>query len=55
MLPATLQFVIAMIASAIKEGIEPAPEREKKRTWKQFMKSHWESLYACDFFSVEAL
>jgi putative transposase len=36
-------------------GIEPAPEREKKRTWKRFMKMHWESLYACDFFSVEVL
>ena len=22
-------------------GIEPAPEREKKRTWKQFIKAHW--------------
>ena len=39
----------------LEEGIEPAPEREKKRTWKQFMKSHWNTLYACDFFSVEAL
>jgi putative transposase len=38
-----------------EEGIEPAPEREKKRTWKQFLKSHWDTLYACDFFSVEAL
>ena len=36
-------------------GIEPAPEREKKRTWKQFLKAHWESLYGCDFFCVEAL
>jgi transposase len=36
-------------------GIEPAPERNRKRTWKQFLKSHWETLYACDFFSVEAL
>jgi hypothetical protein len=36
----------------LEEGIEPAPEREKKRTWKQFMKSHWDTLYACDFFSV---
>jgi len=36
-------------------GIEPAPEREKKRTWKQFLKMHWDTLYACDFFSVEAL
>ena len=36
-------------------GIEPAPEREKKRTWKRFMKSHWDTLWACDFFSVAAL
>ena len=38
-----------------EEGIDPAPEREKKRTWKRFMKSHWDTLCACDFFSVEAL
>jgi putative transposase len=36
-------------------GIEPAPEREKSRTWKQFMKAHWDSLCGCDFFTVEAL
>jgi hypothetical protein len=36
-------------------GIEPAPERNKKRTWKPFIKAHWDSLCACDFFSVEAL
>jgi hypothetical protein len=29
-----------------EEGIEPAPEREKKRTWKQFLKMHWDTLYA---------
>src|ERR1039457_2860167 len=39
----------------LEEGIEPAPERERKRTWKRFMKSHWDTLCACDFFSVEAL
>jgi hypothetical protein len=39
----------------LEEGIEPAPEREKKRTWKEFMKSHWETLSACDFFSVKVL
>jgi len=38
-----------------KAGIEPAPERNCKRTWKQFLKNHWETLYACDFFSVEVL
>ena len=38
-----------------EEGIEPALEREKERTWKQFLKMHWDTLYACDFFSVEAM
>jgi transposase len=36
-------------------GIEPAPERTHRRTWKQFIRSHWETLYACDFFAVETL
>jgi putative transposase len=44
------------IADILEEaGLEPAPERDKKRTWKQFMRSHSDSLYACDFFSVETL
>ncbi len=44
------------IADILREaGIEPATERNKKRTWKQFMRSHWDSLYACDFFAVEVL
>src|SRR5450759_2418319 len=44
------------VANILAEaGIEPASERGKKRTWKQFMKMHWETLYACDFFSVEVL
>jgi len=44
------------VANILAEaGIEPAPEREKTRTWKQFIKAHWGSLCACDFFSVEAL
>ena len=38
-----------------RAGIVPAPERAKKRTWNRFIRSHWESLYACDFFSAEAL
>ena len=36
-------------------GIVPAPEREKKRTWNQFIRSHLHCLYACDFFTVEVL
>ena len=44
--------VAAILAEA---GLEPAPERTRKRTWKHFLRSHWETLYACDFFSVETL
>jgi hypothetical protein len=33
-----------MLAEA---GLEPAPERSRKRTWKQFLRSHWDTLYAC--------
>ena len=44
------------VANMLAEAdIEPAPERNRKRTWPQFLKSHWETLYACDFFSVEVL
>ena len=44
------------VANILAEaGIEPAPEREKKGTWKQFMKAHWDSFCGCDFFAVEAL
>jgi hypothetical protein len=45
----------ARVGPLAKEGIDPVPEREKRRNWKQFLKSHWDTLYACDFFSVEAL
>lgn len=36
-------------------GIEPAPERRRNRTWSQFLRQHWETLCACDFFAVEVL
>jgi putative transposase len=36
-------------------GLEPAPERTRKRTWRQFIRSHWETLHACDFFAVGTL
>jgi putative transposase len=44
--------VANMLAQA---GIEPAPERNRKQTWGQFLKSHWGTLYTCDFFGVEVL
>jgi transposase InsO family protein len=36
-----------------KSGIDPAPERGKRTTWSQFLKSHWDVLAAADFFTVE--
>src|ERR1700758_3500181 len=34
-------------------GIEPAPERSRKTTWKEFLAQHWELIVAADFFTVE--
>ena len=36
-----------------KHGIEPAPERERKTTWKEFLRRHWDLMVAADFFTVE--
>jgi transposase InsO family protein len=44
------------VANILKEnGMDPAPERSKKRNWKTFLRSHWEHMAASDFFSVEVL
>ena len=36
-------------------GIEPAPERGTKTSWKTFLAAHWDGLAAADFFTVEVL
>ena len=36
-----------------KHGIEPASERSRKTTWKEFLSRHWELIVAADFFTVE--
>ena len=36
-----------------KHGIEPAPDRLRKTTWKEFLSRHWELIVAADFFTVE--
>jgi hypothetical protein len=36
-------------------GLEPAPERSKRTTWKTFLKAHWRAIAAMDFFTVEVL
>src|ERR1700688_3172357 len=42
------------IAEILKrKGIEPAPERSRKTTWKEFLSRHWELIVATDFFTVE--
>ena len=42
------------IANILKRhGIEPAPERSRKTTWKEFLNRHWEQIVATDFFTVE--
>jgi transposase InsO family protein len=42
------------IADMLKRhGIEPAPERTRQTTWKEFLTRHWELIVAADFFTVE--
>lgn len=36
-----------------RHGLEPAPERRRKTTWKEFLSRHWELIVAADFFTVE--
>jgi transposase InsO family protein len=53
---ANLEYMVSRttIANILKEnGIEPAPERGKRTPWRTFLKAHWESLAAMDFFTVE--
>jgi hypothetical protein len=42
------------IANILKRnGIEPAPDRIRKTTWKEFLAQHWEMIVAAEFFTVE--
>ena len=44
------------IANVLREqGIDPAPERGKRTSWSTFLKAHWDSIAATDFFTVEVL
>jgi putative transposase len=36
-----------------RHGIEPAPDRTRKTTWKEFLTQHWELIVAADFFTIE--
>jgi putative transposase len=37
-----------------RHGIEPAPQRERKTTWKEFLTQNWDLIVAADFFTIEA-
>src|SRR5512138_552059 len=42
------------IANVLKrEGIDPAPERGGRTSWSVFLKAHWRSIAAADFFTAE--
>ena len=42
------------VAAILKTaGLEPAPERVKGTTWKEFLRTHWEVLAATDLFTIE--
>ena len=50
-----MRWRAARIANLLKEqGLEPAPERERKTTWKEFLSRHREVMVAADFFTLEA-
>jgi hypothetical protein len=43
------------IANILREhGLEPAPERNAKMTWKEFLCRHRDLMVAVDFFTIEA-
>jgi transposase InsO family protein len=45
----TVQRILA------EDGIEPAPERRKHMPWATFLKAHWGTIAAMDFFKVEVM
>jgi len=45
----TVQRILA------EHGIEPAPERRRHMPWSTFLKAHWGTIAAMDFFHVEVL
>jgi len=36
-----------------RNGYDPSPDRSRRTRWSEFLKAHWESLAAIDFFSTE--
>lgn len=42
------------IATILRQhGMEPARQRQKRTTWQEFLKAHWDVLAAADFFTTD--
>lgn len=39
----------------IENGYDPEPDLTVRSNWHEFLKSHWDVMTACDFFSIELL
>ena len=35
-----------------RHGLEPAPQRTRKTTWREFLRRHWDQIVAADFRSI---
>lgn len=38
-----------------QHGLEPAPERSQRTSWKSCLRAHWDALAACDFIPLDVL
>jgi putative transposase len=48
------KLAVSTIAEILRRhGIEPAPSRSRKTSWKEFLAPQWGLIVAADFFSVE--
>ena len=42
------------VANILKRhGVDPAPERGKRTSWRTFLRAHWDVMAATDFFTIE--
>jgi transposase InsO family protein len=39
----------------LENGLDPAPQRRKGMSWKEFLEVHWNQLAAADFFTIEVM
>ena len=50
-------LIVCCVSDAVEASTttfyDPSPDRGRKTRWSKFLKSHWESLAAIDFFTVE--